>query len=357
MAADRDAVAAAPRPAPASVAQGSGSDLVRSGAELVALSERFYGGVFLGAVGFVGLAALAALALLPVRRFAPGAPVAVAFLATGLLVAVALLAGWRAQQLYCALRRWPQLQLALVIVAAALVASPEMSSALWWPSCAILMMLAVVVSLPRTLAYCLAVLATNLAGHLVAADLGDTSAVKVIGLWIGYPLWLLAITIFTDRLASGVLRVNAAGTDTAAGREPPRRVPTAGPEPDRPPAPQAAEVVVVSAAGDEEPAARAVPAAVTTRRLTGDEEPAAAGAPSAVTTRRLTARQLQVVALLADGLRHREVAACLSISERQVQRHIADAVARLGLRSAYELAAVAVSEGIVPDAAALAPRG
>jgi DNA-binding CsgD family transcriptional regulator len=335
--ADRDAVVAVPRPAPPRVAQESGSDLVRSGAELVALSERFYGGVFLGAIGFVGLAASAALALLPIRKFPPGAPVAVAFLATALLVVAALLAGWRAQQLYCALRRWPQLQLGLVIVAAALVAFPEMSSALWWPSCAILMVLAVVVSLPRTLVTCLAVLGTNLAGHLVAADLGDTSAVNVIGLWIGYPLWILAVTMFTDRLASEVLRVNAAGPATAIGRQAPRRVPASGPEPDRPPAPHAAEVVVAPEGGDE--------------------EPAPAAAPSAVTTQRLTARQLQVVALLADGLRHREVAACLSISERQVQRHVADAVARLGLRSAYELAAIAVSEGIVPDAAALPLRG
>jgi DNA-binding CsgD family transcriptional regulator len=221
-----------------------------------------------------------------------------------------------------------------VIVAAALVASPQMSSELWWPSRAILMALALVTSLRRTLAYCLVVLGTNLAGHLVAADLGDTHAVTIIGLWIGYPLWLLAITILTDRLVSHVLRVNVAPA-RAAGSEPPRRVPVSDPEPARAPAPRAAEVVVASAGNDEAPRA----------------------APSAVTTRRLTARQLQVVALLADGLRQREVAACLSISERQVQRHIADAVARLGLRSAYELAAVAVSEGIVPDAAALAARG
>jgi DNA-binding CsgD family transcriptional regulator len=319
----------------ASVAQRSRHDLVRSGAELVALSERFYGGVFVGAIGFVGLAALTAFVLLPVREFPSGAPVAVAFLATGLLVAAALLAGRRARELYCTLRRWPQLQLGLVIVAAALVASPQMSSELWWPSCAILMALALVASLPRTLAYCLVVLGTNLAGHLVAADLGDTHPVDIIGLWIGYPLWLLAITILTDRLVSHVLRVNAT---TAAGREPPRRVPASSPEPARAPALRAAELVAASAGNEEEPAE-------------------AAAAPSAATTRRLTARQLQVVALLADGLRHREVAACLSISERQVQRHIADAVARLGLRSAYELAAVAVSEGIVPDAAAPAARG
>ncbi len=66
-------------------------------------------------------------------------------------------------------------------------------------------------------------------------------------------------------------------------------------------------------------------------------------------TDRLTARQIQVAALLADGLRHREIAACLSISERQVQRHIAEAVTRLGLQNPYELAALAVSEGIVPE--------
>jgi DNA-binding CsgD family transcriptional regulator len=63
----------------------------------------------------------------------------------------------------------------------------------------------------------------------------------------------------------------------------------------------------------------------------------------------LTARQLQVVALLADGLRYREAAACMSISPRQVQRHVANAVARTGLRNANELVAVAVSEGLVPE--------
>jgi DNA-binding NarL/FixJ family response regulator len=103
-------------------------------------------------------------------------------------------------------------------------------------------------------------------------------------------------------------------------------------------APGAAEVVVATAGDGDAPA---TPAA----------ESAAGG------IRRLTARQTQVAALLADGLRHREVAACLSISERQVQRHIAEAVARLGLRNAYELAAVAVSAGLVPDAAASAARG
>jgi DNA-binding CsgD family transcriptional regulator len=328
---DRDLVPAAPDLVHPGVVRRAGDDLVRSGAELVGLAERFYGGVFLGAIGFVGLAALAALVLLPSREFPSGAPMAIAFLATGVIVALTPLAVWRSRQLYRALRRWPQPQLGLVLVAAALIASPAMSSGLWWPSCAILMTLAVVVPLPRLLAYCLLVLGANLAGHLVAADLGDVPAVTIIGLWIGFPLWLAAIAIVSDRLVAQVLHINA-----TAAREPPRRVRAYSPEAPSAPEPATAAVVVVAAAD-------------------GGEEPATA-APDGV-TRRLTARQLEVVALLADGLRQREVAACLSISERQVQRHVADAIGRLGLRNAYELAAVAVSEGLVPDAAAQAARG
>jgi DNA-binding CsgD family transcriptional regulator len=330
MDADRDLAPAAPDAVHPRIARRAGDDLVHSGAELVGLAERFYGGVFLGAIGFVGLAALAALALLPSRELPSGAPLAIAFLATGVIVALTPLAVWRSRQLYRALRRWPQPQLGLVLVAAALIASPAMSSGLWWPSCAILMTLAVVVPLPRLLAYCLLVLGANLAGHLVVADLGDVPAVDIIGLWIGFPLWLAAIAIVSDRLVAQVLHINA-----TVSREPPRRVPAYSPEPPSAPEPATAAVVVAAAGGAEEPATPA---------------------PDGV-TRRLTARQLEVVALLADGLRQREVAACLSISERQVQRHVADAIGRLGLRNAYELAAVAVSEGIVPDAAARAVRG
>lgn len=61
-----------------------------------------------------------------------------------------------------------------------------------------------------------------------------------------------------------------------------------------------------------------------------------------------------MVALLADGLRYREVAACLSISVRQVQRHVANAVTRTGLRNANELVTVAVFEGLVPGPAGAA---
>ncbi|MDQ3811753.1 MAG: hypothetical protein M3336_15840, partial [Chloroflexota bacterium] len=68
MQSDDDAISDASETLAVVAAERSRRDLVRCGAELVGLSERFYGGVFIGGVVFVGLAALAALALLPLRR-------------------------------------------------------------------------------------------------------------------------------------------------------------------------------------------------------------------------------------------------------------------------------------------------
>jgi DNA-binding CsgD family transcriptional regulator len=65
---------------------------------------------------------------------------------------------------------------------------------------------------------------------------------------------------------------------------------------------------------------------------------------------RLSARQLEVQQLLANGLRQREIAARLGISDRQVQRLVADAVLRQGVRTTAELVAIISSmssQGIV----------
>lgn len=330
---DRHATPTAPGPVRPVPRDPSRHDVIRSGAELVALSERFYGAVFVPAIAFVGIAALAALVLLPVRQFARGTPVTAAAVATGLIVAVTPLAVWRAQSIYRALRRHIGLQLAAVLVAAGLVMHPGMSSELWWPSCSILMALAIVAPVRRALAYCLLVLATSLVGHLVAADLSETPAVAIIGLWIGYPLLVAAVAILTNRLAAHVLFLNVAEAR--------------GPSPEPPLPVRAWTTEPASAAHADD-----TPAAVTA----AGGGPAPAAQDTEQLTDSLTARQLQVVALLADGLRHREIAECLSISERQVQRHVADAVARLGLRNAYELAAVAVSDGLVPGGTATAGR-
>jgi DNA-binding NarL/FixJ family response regulator len=59
-------------------------------------------------------------------------------------------------------------------------------------------------------------------------------------------------------------------------------------------------------------------------------------------------RQSQVISLLAHGLRYDQVAACLAISERQVQRHVSNAVRRMAVHNVNELVAVAVADGLVP---------
>jgi DNA-binding CsgD family transcriptional regulator len=296
-------------------------DLVRCGAELVELSERFYRGIFVGGIIFVGLAASAALALLPLRS-SDASYATITVVATGLLVVLTPIAVWHAGLLYRLLRRRQIAQLAVVVLAAALVVHP-LRSELWWPSCALLMLLATLVPLRRALAYCLVVLLANLGAHVVAGDLDETPPVTIIGLWIGYVFWSSAFAVFTNQLAAHVLRLN-----------------TPPPAPPGPLSGSTRERFVADFADSDVPLEH-VPSH---EAATEDPEPAADPA-----MRRLTARQLQVVALLADGLRYDEVSACLAISVRQVQRHVTDAIARLGLRNANELVAVAVADHVVPD--------
>jgi DNA-binding CsgD family transcriptional regulator len=63
--------------------------------------------------------------------------------------------------------------------------------------------------------------------------------------------------------------------------------------------------------------------------------------------RRLTVRQLEVVALLAEGLRYGEVATQLSMSARQVQRHAVQAVERAGAVNVCHLVALAVEASVI----------
>lgn len=61
----------------------------------------------------------------------------------------------------------------------------------------------------------------------------------------------------------------------------------------------------------------------------------------------LTRRQVEVVALLAEGHRYADVAAHLSISTRQVQRHTAQAAARAGAVNVCQLVASAIQQRLI----------
>ena len=299
---------------------------VLRGAELVAVSERFYLGIFVGTLSFVALSTLTAAVFLPLRDSAvDGRPPLGAVAACVVVLLLTATAIWRAGDVYRMLLRRPNLQLLAVAVAALLlsVASP-LRNELWWSSCAILMALATVVSLRRALGYCLAVLLANLVTHVVTGSIHDTSTVGVLGLWIGMPFWVATAAVIPDRMARHILRLNAT---RAGARAAPWRVGDVG----------AGEASTM----DERHGGR-----IDTAPEIGEH----AGVAAPDRTGHLTARQLQVVAMLAEGLRYREIAACLSISPGQVHRHVANAIARLGVQTASELVAMAVAEGVLPAA-------
>ncbi len=62
---------------------------------------------------------------------------------------------------------------------------------------------------------------------------------------------------------------------------------------------------------------------------------------------RLTARELEVLGLIAEGMRNKEIAARLGISEETTQGHVKNILAKLGLHDRTEAVTVAVRRGIV----------
>lgn len=317
--------------APRVAERAGGQGRAFTGAELVALSERFYAGVFSGAIIFVALATLTALAFLPLRQSAIDGHPPLITVGAGLLVLVlAGLAFRRSYDVYRVLRRRPRLELVGVLVAALLVSvvSP-LRNELWWSACAILMTVALLVPLRRALAYCVIVLGANLAAHVASGDLPQTSTVGIVGLWIGLLFWTSAARVIADRMASHILRLNVARHPQA-----PRPLQRDGPRSsEQPPS------------SDDRLSSGAASATARPPDLSEATAPIPGGTidPS----NRLTSRELQVVALLADGYRYGDIAARLSISPGQVHRHVASAVERLRVDSISQLVALLVAEGLV----------
>jgi DNA-binding NarL/FixJ family response regulator len=63
---------------------------------------------------------------------------------------------------------------------------------------------------------------------------------------------------------------------------------------------------------------------------------------------RLAPRAFEVLCLLADGHRPKEIAACLNIAESTVETHIDRARDKLGARTNEQLIAAAVRQGLLP---------
>ncbi|QIG44068.1 response regulator transcription factor [Nocardioides anomalus] len=63
----------------------------------------------------------------------------------------------------------------------------------------------------------------------------------------------------------------------------------------------------------------------------------------------LTERELEVLALLAEGLTNSEIASRLVVSVHTVRNHVANLSAKLGAHSKLEALSIAIRQGLLPD--------
>jgi DNA-binding NarL/FixJ family response regulator len=77
-------------------------------------------------------------------------------------------------------------------------------------------------------------------------------------------------------------------------------------------------------------------------RVTRGRRPSTLGNPA-----QLTSREVEVLALVAEGLRNADIARKLFVSEKTVGHHISAILRKLGVRSRGEAGATAVRLGLV----------
>jgi non-specific serine/threonine protein kinase len=70
----------------------------------------------------------------------------------------------------------------------------------------------------------------------------------------------------------------------------------------------------------------------------------------------LTPREREAVALVAQGLSNRQIAAALVITERTAEKHVANILAKLALTSRAQVAAWAVKRGLRAPSSGIAPE-
>ena len=293
----------------------------RTGLEVAALGDALYRRLFVLALGGLQLAcALTVLAALVRTEHAQF--VRTTALCVG-LAALAALALRETERCHRALRRRPALALIPSVLAlSALVLDGVSHSPLSFVA-------AVSIALPAFLCgwrWALAAATVIAVGALIAGALHiGADALNSIGQGAaGYFIWAIVLPGLAESFARLAMQM-------------PHHVPT----PTTPPLP----LPVPNLAGDTRPS----PRTVSPTNAPADPRPAHTDPKLP-----LTARQLQVVALLADGFRAKDIADQLGISTSVVYKHVDQAKQRAGVNSRYELVALIASLGLIaqPEAAA-----
>lgn len=106
-----------------------------------------------------------------------------------------------------------------------------------------------------------------------------------------------------------------------------------------------------AARGDQAAADRERSAAEEIQRVLGVVTPERAAVGGGHRRDGITPREAEVLALVAQGMRNREVAEVLVVSEKTVARHLANLYTKLGVSSRTAAAAYAHAQGLVPPSA------
>lgn len=279
----------------------------RRGAELVHLAEELY--IRLARVGFVVLLAGCGLTLLfaTLMRGAPGFATAV-FVAAASCFAVAGLA--RPVGVYLRLRSHRLLQVAPAAFGAVAVLLDGPDSPCYWIALALAWITALVSSRLLAVGFAAVIGLAYLGGTIVGGQpLLSLHNSGVLPTAVGIPAYTLVAVVLIDGFAG-----------LALGRRP--RIGVAHQHKT-----YALRVPNLAGQATAEPTRSSPPPAKRTVRSAS----------------RLTARQLQVVLLLCDGLHQTEIAACLGISVRQVERHVGAARERVGALTTNQLVVMLVS--------------
>ena len=80
----------------------------------------------------------------------------------------------------------------------------------------------------------------------------------------------------------------------------------------------------------------------------GQRDGSSAASPDDTAVEQLTPRELQVLALLAEGLSNRGIAARLHISDQTVKFHVASICGKLGATNRTDAARRALQAGVIP---------
>lgn len=295
------------RSEPAKPISAAGHALLRCGADLVYLVEELYLRLFTLTLLLMLVGCAVAILFGELAHDNSQTTLTWTFAVGGVGVAAAGLARPRAAYLWLRYSTARQLAVAGPVAVALLISGPDSPS--WWIAMPLLWVIATVSSSAAAITAAFATAAAYLAGTLIGGQpLIDHSDAGILSAAVALPANTLVARVIVEVVARFVLRLSRL-EQTPTPREP-VRVTNMAP----------------------------TPGGLAPRRRSPEYLPSSAERLS-----RLTARQLEVALLTRDGLLRGEIAVCLGISPRQVERLLHDARVRVGAANANELVAMLVT--------------